>query len=495
MVRFLTDPQQHTVMGIDPTFNFGEFNATPIAFRYLLLEHRKEGHSPIILGPILVHQQKKFSSYHFFASTLISLCPSLRNIQAFGTDDEAALYQAFHVQLPEATHLRCFRHFRTNLATKLNSLGLPSDIINQYMKDIFGKTIAGVHEVGLVDMENEEEFERRIKSLHETWNHREMSVAPHRSPVFFDWFVKEKSSDVKNNMLLPLREAAGLGSPPSPYYTNTSESLNNMLHAKVQFKKSQWHGFNESMKELVKESYNLVELAVIDSGDFKFKFQYQDLVVSQSRWFKMTLKQRQYHLSKVSSAQVKECDNNSFGVSDIPLNDLPLNDSSNSTSLSIFVNDAQIRSVPKEVLHGIWGKAKELISMPGQVVEGPCSSSSTTKCYIIASKSSDRPHIVQHNKSGQFTCDSSCPMWQSSKICAHCIAAAEFAHCLREFILWYKKSKSKPNFHQLSKIDMPKGTERKGEKPPRKKKQGGTTCYTLSPSLHSSVCTLYSPFH
>ena len=59
------------------------------------------------------------------------------------------------------------------------------------MKDIFGKTVAGVHKVGLVDMANEEEFEQRIKSLHETWNQREMSVAPHRSPVFFDWFIKE----------------------------------------------------------------------------------------------------------------------------------------------------------------------------------------------------------------------------------------------------------------------------------------------------------------
>ena len=58
MVRFLTDPLQHTIMGIDPTFNFGDFNVTPIVFRYLLLEHRKDGHSPIILGPLLVHQQK-----------------------------------------------------------------------------------------------------------------------------------------------------------------------------------------------------------------------------------------------------------------------------------------------------------------------------------------------------------------------------------------------------------------------------------------------------
>jgi len=347
MVRFLTDSHQHTVMGIDPTFNFGEFNVTPIAFRYLLLEHRKEGHSPIILGPLLVHQQKKFSSYHFFASTLVSLCPSLRSIKAFGSDGETALYQAFYMQLSEATHLRCFRHFRANLVTKLTSLGIPSEIINQYMKDIFGKTTSGVHEVELIDMTNEEEFEQRVKSLHEVWDQREISVAPHRSPVFFDWFVKEKSIDVKNSMLLPLREAAGLGSPPSPFYTNTSESLNNMLHAKVQFKRSQWHEFNESMKELIKESYNLVELAVIDSGDFKFKSQYQDLVVPQSRWFKMTLKQRQHHLSKVSSAAVKECESNlSFDINDLPLNDLPRD-----ISLSVSVDDAQIQLVPNEVLH------------------------------------------------------------------------------------------------------------------------------------------------
>ena len=46
----MTDSSQHTVMGVDPTFNFGDFgdfNVMPIAFRYLLLEHRKEGHAPV----------------------------------------------------------------------------------------------------------------------------------------------------------------------------------------------------------------------------------------------------------------------------------------------------------------------------------------------------------------------------------------------------------------------------------------------------------------
>lgn len=40
MVRYLTNVASFTIIGVDPTFNFGYFNVTPIAFRYPLLEHR-----------------------------------------------------------------------------------------------------------------------------------------------------------------------------------------------------------------------------------------------------------------------------------------------------------------------------------------------------------------------------------------------------------------------------------------------------------------------
>jgi len=62
-------------------------------------------------------------------------------------------------------------------------------------------------------------------------------VAPH--PVFFDWYVKEKSNDVKSSMLLPLREKVGLGSLPSSHYTNSSKNLNNMLQAKEEVSMAQ----------------------------------------------------------------------------------------------------------------------------------------------------------------------------------------------------------------------------------------------------------------
>ena len=58
MERFLTNPIEFAIMGVDPTFNFGEFSVTSIFFRNLLLEHRTKGNCPLTLGPILVHQQK-----------------------------------------------------------------------------------------------------------------------------------------------------------------------------------------------------------------------------------------------------------------------------------------------------------------------------------------------------------------------------------------------------------------------------------------------------
>ena len=73
----------------------------------------------LTLGPILVHQQKTFFSYHFYVSTLASLCPAIR---AFGTDGEKELYKAFKLQLPNTIHLCCFGPFRANVTEKLTKL-------------------------------------------------------------------------------------------------------------------------------------------------------------------------------------------------------------------------------------------------------------------------------------------------------------------------------------------------------------------------------------
>lgn len=142
-------------------------------------------YSPIILGLYTSGAPaKEVHKLTLLSSSLITLCPSLRNIKAFGSDCETQFSRCSYI--PEGTHLRCFCYFQANLVSKLTGFGLPCEIINQYMKDVFGKRTDRVHEVGLVDMMDVEVFEQKIEALHETWDQQEVSVAPHRSPVFFN---------------------------------------------------------------------------------------------------------------------------------------------------------------------------------------------------------------------------------------------------------------------------------------------------------------------
>ena len=71
--RFCTHKDSFTVFGVDPTFTLGDFDVTITTYRHLLLQSKSSGKSPVMIGPIFVHMCKDFATYHFFASSLISL--------------------------------------------------------------------------------------------------------------------------------------------------------------------------------------------------------------------------------------------------------------------------------------------------------------------------------------------------------------------------------------------------------------------------------------
>lgn len=66
MVRFCTNPAKFAVFGVDPTFNLGKFHLTVTTYQNLMLKDRKTGKSPLMLGPMLLHQRKTFDTYNFF---------------------------------------------------------------------------------------------------------------------------------------------------------------------------------------------------------------------------------------------------------------------------------------------------------------------------------------------------------------------------------------------------------------------------------------------
>ena len=84
VVCFCTSSEECSPLCVDPTFDLGDFSVTVTSYRHLLLQHTKKGKkSPVLLSPLLVHRKKDFSSYHFFASSLVSLEPSLIDLRSF----------------------------------------------------------------------------------------------------------------------------------------------------------------------------------------------------------------------------------------------------------------------------------------------------------------------------------------------------------------------------------------------------------------------------
>ena len=80
---------------VDPTFNLGDFDVTIITYRHLLLQSKGYKNPPVFIGPCCIHYRKTFSTYLFFASTIISLCKQLKGVRAIDTDGEQALSDAF----------------------------------------------------------------------------------------------------------------------------------------------------------------------------------------------------------------------------------------------------------------------------------------------------------------------------------------------------------------------------------------------------------------
>ena len=65
LARFGTDPSLFSVLSIDPTFSLCDFSVTCITYRHLLVTDPHTGQSPIMLGPLFVHQSKSYTTYHF----------------------------------------------------------------------------------------------------------------------------------------------------------------------------------------------------------------------------------------------------------------------------------------------------------------------------------------------------------------------------------------------------------------------------------------------
>jgi hypothetical protein len=67
--RFCVD-DGGSVLGVDTTFNIGDYLVTLTTYRHMLLIDSKTGESPVMIGPAYIHQTKSKVSFYYFSSTL-----------------------------------------------------------------------------------------------------------------------------------------------------------------------------------------------------------------------------------------------------------------------------------------------------------------------------------------------------------------------------------------------------------------------------------------
>ena len=85
----------------------------------------------------MIREKKTKDTYAAFSGTLRNLEPELRDILAFGTDDEEALHEGFKINFDRSMSLLCGIHLRKTIEKKLLELGITAKKKTDIVADSF----------------------------------------------------------------------------------------------------------------------------------------------------------------------------------------------------------------------------------------------------------------------------------------------------------------------------------------------------------------------
>lgn len=399
-----------------------------------------------------------------------------------------------------AIHLRCFRHFRENIASKLKELHISDTAQQEILLDIFGEVSEEQHQLGLVDADDEEDYMVKAESLRERWDslermNRRTLADESVQPQFHSWFMRYKSQDLCSSMIKAVREKAGL-SNEDRFYTNTSESINEVFKDEVDFKKSTLNQFVDRALSIVRRQEKDLKRAVCRVGDWRLCPQYADLEKSQDEWLSMSLEEKKVYLKKVLAASLKQ----KRRSVDPQLTDKPVTiDSAGSdndeagmcpASLSEGYEKLRDKGIHEATLAGIWKKAAQLVHKESMILPVPGNVGSLDR--MVASTGGTQPRMVVSLKNSLFKCD--CPMFAEYKHCSHTVGVAAKHKVLREFVHATAKNNPQPNLSNLVIQGMPKGAGKKPGTQARKRKSsvGKTNAKTKVSRFESESASVSS---
>jgi len=152
-----------SVLSVDRTFNLSSLYVTVMVYRNRKAVRKCNQEPPIFIGPIMLHGDGRFATYHHFFSAISAalngtalasselVCDGL----VVGSDEELAMVSAAKSAFPRANHLFCMLHCKDNVRQHLSSVGIPTNVRENVISHLFGAA-------GVVESPDEDTQDDRI---------------------------------------------------------------------------------------------------------------------------------------------------------------------------------------------------------------------------------------------------------------------------------------------------------------------------------------------
>ena len=132
-------------LSIDPRFNFGTYEATPLTYRNVLVESKSKNVTDVwvpatMIAPVIIQHNKSAQTYETALMSIAKKIDLLKNVGVCViTDGEPALIEACKASFQNSTMLRCTKHFEANCKEMSRKIGISSSTEELMMDIVFGE--------------------------------------------------------------------------------------------------------------------------------------------------------------------------------------------------------------------------------------------------------------------------------------------------------------------------------------------------------------------
>ena len=317
----------------------------------------------------------------------------------------------------------CFIHCKNNIVNHLTSVGFDEPGRKCIIADIFGQQQGTTFEEGLVDSEDENEFQLRLDTLQSVWKERHGE----KGLQFDSWFVNHKAKLVKNKMLRPVRIRAGLGNPPKPFFANRVECGNSMISSETGHTESAVDKFVGHVQGLSERQARNVRWAIVNKGPYRLHPSLQHFETAEEDWLLMSREEKDSYIKMVLNSNValtselKETENHTDAIqvdesdhclsmsglsvlAEAALSELshgkessePTDETKRTPMITLDEFRKYFNTRSDGTVEGIYKKAVELLGRENGIVRAPgCGE----KVRMVESRRlKERPHLVTPGK-------------------------------------------------------------------------------------------------